>query len=219
MKIYIVIPAYNEEKRLGVVLEDILKIKLPVIVVDDGSSDKTYELAKRYKVLTIHHKINLGKGAALKTGCEVAFKLGAEVVILMDSDGQHKISDLTKFIEKINTGKYDIVFGSRNFSMGVPFVRFMGNKIASVLINIFFGIYVSDIICGYRSLTKKAFKKINWQSSGYEVETEMVVRVNKLNLRYCEVDVETVYYDKFKGVTVLDALSIFLNVCKWRILG
>lgn len=216
MRVFIVIPAFNEGIRLKKVLDDIRSANLPTIVVDDGSKDSTYEVAKDQKVTVIKHKINLGKGAALKTGCEAAFLLGADAVIMMDSDGQHRVSDLPKFIEKIQSGKYDVVFGSRNLNLGVPLIRFFGNKVASVLINLLFGIYISDLICGYRAISKKAFEKINWQSTGYEVETEIVVMVSKLKLRYCEVGVETVYYDKFKGVTILDALSILGSVFKWR---
>lgn len=217
MKIFIVIPAFNEMRRIGVVLEDLKKVNMPIIVVDDGSRDSTYEkIKKHHRVAVIKHRINLGKGAALKTGCEAAFLKGADAVILMDSDGQHKASDLPKFVERINSG-YDVVFGSRNLSMGVPFVRYMGNKMAAVLINIMFGIYVSDLICGFRSFTKKAYEKIRWQSAGYDVETEMVILTSKHNLKYCEVGIDTVYYDKFKGVTILDAISILFNVLKWRL--
>lgn len=218
MNIFLVVPTFNEAKIIENFLESLKKINLPIILVDDGSKDSTLEKVKKHKVIALRHKINLGKGAALKTGCEAAFLLGAEAVILMDSDGQHKSADLPKFVEKIATGKYDVVFGSRNLNMGVPLIRFLGNKVASVLINLLFGIYISDLICGYRALTKKAFEKINWQSTGYDVETEIVIRTSTLRLRYCEVGVETVYYDRFKGVTILDALSILLNVIKWRIL-
>lgn len=217
MKIYLVIPTFNEGRRIENVLEEVKKTGIPTIVVDDGSRDSTFEKAKKHNITVLKHKINLGKGAALRTGCEAAFSLGAEAIILMDSDGQHKASDLSKFIEKINSGNYDVVFGSRNLSMGVPFIRYIGNKIASVVINVFYGIYISDLICGYRALTKKAFEKINWESIGYDVETEMVVKVSQFKLRYCEVGVETVYYDKFKGVTILNALGILLNVIKWKI--
>lgn len=217
MKISVVIPAYNEVKRIGNVLEDLRVMKLPVIVIDDGSKDKTSEVARNYPVTLVRHKINLGKGAALKTGCLLAFSRGAEGVIMMDSDGQHKVSDLDFFKRALEEDNMDIVFGSRNLSLGVPFVRFMGNKFASVLLSVFFGVYVSDAICGFRALSKKAFYKIDWQMSGYGVETEMVVKTAVHKLRHCEVPVETVYYDKFKGVTILDALSVLFSVIKWRI--
>src|SRR3989344_1699599 len=208
MKIFVVVPSFNEGRRIGSVLEDLKGSGLPIIVVDDGSNDSTYNNAKKHNVLVLKHRINLGKGAALKTGFEAAFLKGADAVIMMDSDGQHKAADLPKFIEKIESGKFDVVLGSRNLQMSVPLVRYMGNKIESLLISLLFGIYVSDPICGYRALTKKAYERMNLQSVGYDVETEMVIKTRKMGLLYCEVSVETVYYDKFKGVTILDAISI-----------
>ena len=217
MKIFVVVPSFNEGRRIGSVLEDLKGSGLPIIVVDDGSNDSTYNNAKGYDVLVLRHKVNLGKGAALKTGFEAAFLKGAGAVIMMDSDGQHKAKDLTKFVEKINSGKYDVVFGSRNLRTGVPLIRYVGNKLESMLISILFGIYVSDPICGYRAITKKAYQKMNLESLGYDVETEMVIKTRQMGLRYCEVSVETVYYDKFKGVTVLDAINILFNILKWRV--
>lgn len=217
MIIYVVIPAFNEEKRIGRVLSDVKKTELPAVVVDDGSNDKTYKIAKKYKITVLRHKINLGKGAAMKTGALAAFSMGAEAVIFMDSDGQHNVDELPRFIEALNSRKYDIVFGSRNLGMGVPFERYVGNKLASIFVNQLFGIYVSDLVCGYRGLTKKAFEKIDWESTGYGVETEMAVRTAKLNLRYCEVPVATLYYDKFKGVSMLDAIGISFDVIRWKI--
>lgn len=215
-KVAVVLPAFNEAKRIKETLVALKKFNLPVIVVDDGSTDDTYSVSRMY-CQVLRHKINLGKGAALKTGCEAAFLLGATAVIIMDSDGQHKAADIPKFIDALSSGKTDIIFGSRNLGMGVPFVRFTGNKAASVLVSLLFGIYVSDLICGFRAFTKKAYQKIVWQSLGYGVETEMVIKTGLANLRRLEIPVETLYYDKFKGVTILDALGILLSVLKWRL--
>ena len=217
MNIFLVIPAFNEEGRIEGVLDDIGKTGLPIIVIDDGSRDSTYEVVSRFKLTLLRHKINLGKGAAIKTGMAAAFSMGAEAIIMMDSDGQHKSSDISKFIEKIESEKYDIIFGSRNLSMGVSLVRFLGNKMASAIIALLFGIYVSDPICGFRSITKKAYQKMKLDSVGYDIETEMVIKTKREGLRYCEIPVETIYYDKFKGVTMLDALNIMSNVIKWRL--
>jgi len=217
VKIFIVIPAFNEVRRIEEVLEDIQNSHLPIIVVDDGSKDSTFEKAKKTNATVLRHRINLGKGAAIKTGCEAAFLMGADAIIMMDSDGQHKAKDLPKFVEKIQSGEFDIIFGSRNMSLGVPLVRFMGNKFASVLISLLFKVYISDLICGYRAITKKAYQEMKLKSSDYGIETEMVIETAKLKLRYCEIPVETIYYDKFKGVTILDAFSILLNVIWWRI--
>lgn len=217
MKTYIVIPAFNESKRIEKVLEDINVTGIPVVVVDDGSKDSTYEIAKKHNVKILRHKINLGKGAALKTGCEAAISMGAEAIIMMDSDGQHKAEDLPKFVEKIQSGKFDVIFGSRNMNLGVPLVRFLGNKFASVLVVLLFRIYVSDLICGYRAITKKAYEQMDLKSSDYGIETEMVIKTAGLKLRYCEIPVEAIYYDRFKGVTILDAFGVLLNVIKWKI--
>src|SRR3989304_7305763 len=113
MKIFVIIPAFNEESRIGKVLAGVRKKKLPIVVVDDGSKDETYQVAKKITPYALRHPINLGKGAALKTGCLAAFKLGAEAVILMDSDGQHDANDLPKFVKALR--RCDVVFGVRNF--------------------------------------------------------------------------------------------------------
>jgi len=219
MKIYIVVPVYNEDERVVDVIDGISKIKFPIIIVDDGSSDnsKSKILKLKSKNLTfLEHKINLGKGAALKTGCDYAFSHGADAVIMMDSDGQHIASDLDQFVEKLESDEYDLVLGSRNLSMGVPLDRYMGNKIASVVVAFLYGIYVSDLICGFRAITKKAYNKIRWDSQGYGVEVETVIKIKKFNLKYCEVPVQTVYYDNFKGVSILDAFGILGNLILWK---
>ena len=217
MKTFIVIPAFNESKRIEQVLEDVKNAGLQTIVVDDGSKDSTSEKVKKFNVTLLRHKINLGKGAALMTGCESAISMGADAIIMMDADGQHKAADLPKFIGKIQSGRFDIVFGSRSMNLGIPLVRFLGNKFASVLISLLFGVYISDLISGYRVVTKKAYTQMKLKSSDYGIETEMVIETSKLKLRYCEIPIETIYYDKFKGVTLLDAFGILFNVIKWRI--
>ncbi len=223
MKVSIIVPAFNESKKIGSVLEALYSLKFPVIVVDDGSSDNTYEIAKKYEYKNkslfkvLRHRLNLGKGAALKTGCEAAFLLGADAVILVDGDGQHNILDIPKFISALETNKYDILFGSRKLSFKTPFVRMLGNKLASFLVVSLYGIYISDLLCGFRALTRNGYKKLNLKSKGYGIETEMVVRSGRIGLKSCEIPVETIYYDRFKGVTILDAFGVLVDVLKWRL--
>lgn len=220
MKIFVVVPLYNEEKHIVKVLKDLMPYKLPVVVVDDGSSDSSRSRIydSRFKsIKLLEHKINLGKGAAMKTGADYAFTHGAEAVIFIDSDAQHNADDLVKFIRKLEEKKYDVIFGSRNLNLGVPLVRYLGNKFASLLISSLFRIYVSDILCGFRAITKDAYEKTKWESSGYGVETEMVIRTAKAKINFCEVPVETIYLNDVKGVTLLDAFGIFAQVVKWRL--
>ncbi len=219
-KTFIVIPLYNEEKRISSVLTDVSKFKLPVVVVNDGSKDSSAEKVRQKNLMNVtllSHKINLGKGAAMKTGADWAISRGATGLIFMDSDGQHKASDLPGFVEILEKGGCDVIFGSRNYSYGVPLIRFLGNKFASVFIAFLFGIYISDVICGFRAMTVPAYKKIRWESGGYGVETEVVAMTARKKLKYCEVPVQTVYHDKTKGVTLLDAIGIFWDVIQWKL--
>ncbi len=216
MNITIVVPFYNEKKHIKEVVDGLSSYRLPVVVVDDGSSD-SYALKNSPKVTLLKHKINLGKGAAMKTGTDFAFSNGADAVIFMDGDNQHKPEDIKKFIEVLQTGKYDAVFGARNFNYSVPLIRYMGNKVVSMLLRILFGIYVSDVLCGFKALTKKAYKAVYWESTGYGVETEMIARFGKNKLTYKEVSIEAIYHDKVKGVTVLDAFGIMGQIVKWKL--
>lgn len=221
MKYFLVIPLYNEEKRISDVLNKVSKYNLPVVVVDDGSKDRSKFKIRNLKlrnVVLLEHNINLGKGAAMRTGADYAFGKGADAVIFMDADGQHEAKDIRQFVNILNSKKYDIVFGSRNFGYEVPLIRYLGNKIASVFMAVLFKIYVSDVICGFKALTKKAYERINWESSGYGVESEMVAKTGIYKLRFYEIPVETIYHDKVKGVTILDAFGILGDVVKWRLL-
>jgi glycosyltransferase involved in cell wall biosynthesis len=220
MRITVVIPLFNEEKHIVKVLKDLVPYKLPIVVVDDGSTDDSRKKVinsglKNVELLT--HQINLGKGAAMKTGAEYVFSHGAEAVIFMDSDAQHNPEDLVKFIRKLEEKKYGAIFGSRNLNLGAPLVRYLGNKFASILVASLFGVYISDILCGFRAVTKDAYEKTKWESSGYGVETEMVIRTGKAKVKFCEAPVETIYINDVKGVTLLDAFGILVSVIKWKL--
>jgi glycosyltransferase involved in cell wall biosynthesis len=220
MKIFIVIPIHNEEEHVLRVLNGVSRYKLPIVVVNDGSTDATrlkIQGVRSKNVKLLDHGINLGKGAALKTGAEYAFGKGADAVIFMDSDGQHKADDLPKFINELKRKQSDVIFGSRNLNFGVPLIRYLGNKLASVIVGILFGIYVSDSICGYRALTRNGYKKLKWDSVGYGVELEMVARAGKLKVKTAEIPVQTVYHDSVKGVTILNGFGILGELIKLKL--
>ena len=210
----VVIPAHNEEKRIGRVLEATENYASLIILVDDGSDDKTAQVAQKFKVKVLRHTINLGKGAALKTGCQAAFKMGVGIVVTLDADGQHQPEDIPRFLKTIQEKKVDLVLGSRNLGFGMPLIRVLGNKLDSFLIARFFKIYVTDPLCGFRAFTRKAYSKMNWESSGYEVETEMVIRAGIKNLSYVEIPIEILYIDRYKGVSILDAYKILFSLFK-----
>lgn len=211
---FIVIPAYNEGPRIRSVLLKATKSNHPVIVIDDGSGDSTYKAAQVGGAEVFKHNLNLGKGAALKTGCEAAFARGAKAIVVLDADGQHDPKYIKSFVSELN--KNDVVFGKRKLAGKAPFIRFAGNKLGAALIHVLFGIYRQDLLCGYIAFTKDAYSKIQWKSPRYGIESEVVARTGKNKLKYSEIEISTIYIDKHKGVSILDALAIFPSVFKWR---
>ena len=219
MNIWLVIPSYNEGKRLRDTLKYAKKYfpETKTVVVDDGSI-KRETLSPTCNASLIRHQINLGKGAAMITGADYAFSQGAGAVIFMDADRQHNPKELKEFKKYLDKG-YDLVFGSRNYGYRTPLIRFLGNRIASVYINLLFHVYISDILSGYRALTKKAYGLVKWKSVRYGVETEMVARLgkHKHKLSWVEFPIETIYVDKYKGVTIIDAIKILMQSIWWKL--
>ena len=209
-----IIPAFNEAKRIGAVIEEAKKYVPLLIVIDDGSDDKTSQVAEKAGALVLRHRLNLGKGAAMTTGASAAFLLGAEAIIYLDADGQHDPKQIPAFIDELQQGK-EIVFGKRDLSNNMPIVRLLGNRFAASLINFCFGIYRPDMLCGFFALTKEAYEKVRWDSARYGVETEIVARTGRSKIKYGEVPVETIYIDKYKGVTIFDALGVLFNIPRW----
>ncbi|MDP2683931.1 MAG: glycosyltransferase family 2 protein [bacterium] len=220
MKSVLVVPAFNEKSRIIEVLKKASKFVDNVIVIDDGSTDNTYEIIKSIgnNVIALRHKINLGKGAAMKTGCEAAIKIGTDIIIFMDADGQHNPKDIPSFINKIKEENLDIVFGSRKIGKDMPLVMMLGNKFLSIATSLLFGIYISDTQSGFRAFKMSVYDKIKWNSTRYSVETEIIVNASKKKLRRGEVEIETIYNDDYKGTTILDGIRIFINMLIWRVL-
>lgn len=213
--IAIILPAYNEEKNIGNVLRRLSRWKKNVIVVDDGSTDGTYMQVLKEHVKVLRHIVNLGKGIALKTGIDYVLQHGFTKIVLMDADGQHDADNLKVILEKLEN--YDLVLGYRKSSFAAGGLRFIGNRIESWLIKIMYGKYVRDPLCGYRAFKGKIYKQIEWESSGYGVETEMIVKAIKRNINYAEVPVSLIYHDKYKGVSILDGYKFIWDMVKWRL--
>ena len=200
-KTYIVLPAYCEEKVIKKVIESIKKEGYNnIIVVDDGSSDNTYKEAKLTGVIVLKHPINRGKGAATQTGIDAAKLLNADIIVTMDSDGQHDPKDIKKLIQPILDGKADVVIGSRMLNTkGMPKSRIIMNKIANIVTYIFFGILVSDSQSGFRAYNKKAYTSVYTYMDRYEFESEMLGQIKNAKLRIKEVPIKVIYTDYSKN--------------------
>jgi len=220
MKIYVVVPVYNEENRAVDTIKKILSVdpKIKVIVVDDGSSDDSYKILKENfkknkRVVILQHIINLGKGSAMKTGMKMAWKLSGEAVVFVDADGQHNPKYLPKFIKELE--KYPIVFGYRELDSNSPWIRRYGNKFAGFLISFLFNIKRKDLLCGFLGFRKEVYKKIVWKSTRYGIETEMATKVGRNKIPFSEIKIDTIYIDKYKGVTIFDAFKILGKIPFW----
>jgi glycosyltransferase involved in cell wall biosynthesis len=215
-RVWIVVPARNEQQYIEQVLEKVKKVTANIVVIDDGSKDGTRALARAHTPHVLSHKVNLGKGAALKTGCEYAFqKLQAKAVIFLDADDQHDPTLIPEFIANMNKGS-DVIFGVRDLEKNMPWGRVMANTFCSFLIALFFGLYLPDIPSGYKLLTRKAYTQVKWSSRGYAVELEIAAKVAKFHLPFSFVAIPTIYRDFNRGMTMLDAFGMFTQILNWR---
>ena len=213
-KTFIVIPACNEEKHISEIAKQAKKFG-KVVVVDDGSTDSTFSAASGSGAVVLKHMVNLGKGAALRTGCDYALDKGADIIVVMDGDGQHDPDDIPKMIGGLDGA--DIVFSYRHSRNKMPFLRRMGNLLINLMINSFFRINVLDTQSGFRAFKRNTYRRIRWIASDYSVESEMVAKTGKYKLRFNQLPIETIYSDAYKGVTVLTGLKIVLYVLWWRL--
>ena len=213
--IWAVIPAYNEERNIGGIIRKTKKYVDNIVVVDDGSRDRTREVAEKFNAVVLKHIVNLGKGASLKTGCDYAFEKGAEYVVALDADAQHNPEDIPRFIEKLK--KYDIVFSYRKASSKMPIVLRFGNLIISKVAKVLYGVGLNDTQCGFRAFSRDAYRKIRWNASDYSMESEMISRAGKQSLKYVQIPIQTIYSDKYKGTTIIDGIKIVLNMFWWKL--
>jgi len=213
--IFVVIPAHNESKKIEEVIKKAKKYVKNIIVVDDGSIDNTYGIAKKNNVVVLKHIINMGKGSALKTGCDFAVKNKADIIIAIDADGQHNPDEIPNFIKALEG--VDIVFGYRRLDQKMPFVLRLGNWFISKSAKLLYRTSLRDTQCGYRAFTADAYRKIRWRALDYSMESEMIANTGKHKLRYREIPIQTIYSDKYKGTTIIDGIKIVFNMMLWKI--
>ena len=213
-----VIPAYNEARHIADVVETTLRFVDEVVVVDDGSSDGTFDkIPQKKNVLRARHPTNIGKGVALKTGIELAIRRNAGIVITLDADGQHNPEEIPKLLEAYEEHDADIVVGGRPFDRNMPALSRIGNWWIHRLFNILFYTAIVDTQSGFRAIDPAVFREIEWDTSGYFVETEMLARAGARGLCCVEVPIETIYLGKRTGTTILDGLGIGLRMIALKV--
>lgn len=225
-KIGVVIPAYNEGSVIHGVLSSLPnKIdnrSLLIVVVNDGSTDNTAMICEKLKkVVLINHILNLGAGAATRTGINFARKQGCETVVTMDGDGQHSSKDVRKIVQYALKSENDLVIGSRLLnSEGMPWHRILGNKGLSLITYLVFGVFVSDSQSGLKVLRKRALESIKFHSNSYAFCSEIIWQAHKNNLKIEEIPIKAIYseYSLAKGQSNWNSINIIKQLVKRRIL-
>lgn len=202
MKIIAVVPAWNEEETVGKVLDGLRQFVDEMVVVDDGSTDKTGDSASRRGATVVRHTLNRGLGAALKTGFVVALRREADVVVTFDADGQHAPEDVAAVVQPILRGKADAVIGTRlHDRQGMPIFRRAANFAGNIVTWVLFGVRTTDSQSGFRAFSREAASRLDLKTDRMEVSSEILAEVARLNLRLVHVPIASRYtaYSLSKG--------------------
>jgi len=217
--VFIVVPAFNEEKTVGTIIEEIAALGYKVILVDDGSGDNTFEIAKNSKlkypdnIFIYQHVINRGLGAALKTGMTGAIRHGAKYVITFDADGQHAVEDIAKVCKPLKNSDAEVVIGSRPFE-DMPMTKNFANTVMNLLTHIFYRTKVKDSQSGLRAFKAEFIPKLNIISRGYGVSSEFIREIRRNHLKLDEVTITTIYTPETqdKGTNAIVGLKILFKM-------
>jgi len=234
MKLSILIPVFNEEKTVGSVLESLYSLKIPnitkeIIVVDDGSRDKSPEILKKKKrenpkLIVITHEKNKGKGAAIQTGIK---KATGDIILIQDADLEYNPKDIPMLLEPIIDKKAKVVYGTRLRVKPVLFgkektpllLHFFGNKFLSLITTLLYGSMITDMETGYKVFTKNALKGINLKSRSFDMEPEITAKILKKGIRILELDIITKprgYNEGKKIKPIKDGLKALWTILKYR---
>lgn len=211
-EIFIVIPAYNEGTCLESVVREVREIYPNVVVVDDGSQDETFEVARRCAAYALRHLINRGQGAALQTGIDFARLRGAQYIVTFDADGQHCVEDIAAMVSPIYHGDCDITLGSRFLGQAVdlPTSRRLMLRLGVWFTRLVNRVNLTDTHNGLRAFSRRAAEGINITLDGMAHASEIIDQVKRSGLPFREVPVKIRYtdYSLSKGQSSRGAMRI-----------
>ncbi len=193
------IPAFNEEKRIAEVVRGVREHIADVIVVDDGSNDATVERAEGSGAVVIRHGSNRGKGMALRTGFNHVLGQSYSAVITLDGDGQHAPEEIATFLSAFDADAGDIIIGSRLWDRAaIPRYRYIPNQIGIFCISKAAGCRIADTQSGFRLYRREVLERIVLGTTGFETETEALIRAGKAGFRIHSVPVSAIYHRDYK---------------------
>ncbi|MBU1854169.1 MAG: glycosyltransferase family 2 protein, partial [Nanoarchaeota archaeon] len=215
--VFVVIAAFNEDKSIVKVISALKKFGYTnIVVVDDGSSDKTFDVVFDSGVFVLRHFINRGQGAALQTGIDFALSLGADFIVTFDADGQHHVEDIERLLKPVINGYCEVSLGSRFLKKdsNTPFIRRLVLKVGIMIVWLMYGIKLSDSHNGFRVFSRCAAQKIRITSDRMEHASQIVEDIHKKNISFREVPVTITYtnYSLQKGQSSLNSIKIGLRM-------
>lgn len=192
-KILTAIPAYNEEKYIGSIVLKARQYADEVLVIDDGSTDHTAEIAQLAGATVVRHRENKGKGAAIQSILIEAKRKAPDILVLLDADSQHNPDEVPYLIKPIREG-YDLVIGSRQEQADkTPRYRRIGQKILLYSARILSGESLTDSESGFRALSQKAISELRLKENGFAIEAEMIASANDKHLKIIQVPISNIY--------------------------
>ncbi|NLV73446.1 MAG: glycosyltransferase family 2 protein [Chloroflexi bacterium] len=222
--VFIVVAAYNEGRVIAETLAPLIAQHFKVIVVDDGSTDDSWNILKRLPVYSLRHPINLGQGAALQTGAEFALKQGARYIVHFDADGQHNPHDIPNLLAPLIEGSADIVLGSRFLRAAdaneIPWQRRLLLSAAVWFNWLFTGLHLSDAHNGFRAFTAEAAKSLVIHENRSAHASEILTIIKRCGLRFaeCPTTVRYTTYSRTKGQRGITAFDIVFDLVMRRFL-
>lgn len=212
-----VIPAYNEERFIGSVVLTTAQYVDTVLIVDDGSTDATAFVAAAAGAKVISLEKNLGKGAALKRGIQVAIQeFNAQAIVLMDGDGQHQAKEIQQVVRPVLDGTADLVVGSRFLEIhsDIPWWRQVGQHGLTWITNSASGVHVTDSQSGFRALSPQTAHLLAFHGDGFSVESEMQFVAKEHSLRVQEVPISCVYQEPSKRNPFIHGLQVLEGILR-----
>ncbi|MCF7888233.1 MAG: glycosyltransferase family 2 protein [Candidatus Omnitrophica bacterium] len=195
MKIWAIIPAYNEAHVLDDFLSKIKEKGLSILVIDDGSADNTYQVAKRYSDIAIKNQKNFGKGLSLRKGIDYLINNKYfDYLITMDADGQHSPDDLDKFIGEAKQGSLFVIGNRMENPEQMPKTRIITNHFMSWLISKIVKQDIPDTQCGYRLVKREVIENLTIKTKKFEIESEMLINASRLGYLIKSIPIKSIYH-------------------------
>ncbi len=205
------IPAFNEGRHVAEVIRKTRQF-LPVLVVDDGSTDDTASQAEIAEAVVLRQVPNQGKGAALMKGFRWAVDYGCDAVIMLDADGQHDPEDIPRFLQAFQSEQADLIIGQRDFRH-MPRLRRTTNTLGTWMFSWALGQYIPDNQSGYRLLSRRMIEAtLSSRETNFEFEVEMIVRCIQQGYRLSWVPIKTIYGDEKSHIRPLRHAYHFIRM-------